>query len=169
MIFQEFNLLDRLTVHKNVLVGRLGYMTSLSSVLHRFSKTDRALALECLKRVGLEGLDRRRVRDLSGGQKQRVAIARALVQQAQILIADEATANLDLVTKREIMGLIVDLSQQNGLTAILSMHDLDLAKRYCTRIVGLKDGRITFDAKPGELTDEVIEDVLIPTRAQGNG
>jgi phosphonate transport system ATP-binding protein len=161
MIFQEFNLLDRLTVLKNVLVGRLGYMNSVSAILHRFSKADRDLAKECLKRVGLEGLERRKVRELSGGQKQRVAIARALVQQAEILIADEATANLDLVTRREIMQLIVDLSAQNGLTAILSMHDLDLAKRYCTRIVGIKNGRVTFDAKPGELTDEIIEEVLI--------
>jgi len=161
MIFQEFNLLDRLTVLKNVLVGRLGYMNSVSSILHRFSKADRDLARECLKRVGLEGLERRKVRDLSGGQKQRVAIARALVQQAEILIADEATANLDLVTRREIMQLIVDLSAQSGLTAILSMHDLDLAKRYCTRIVGIKNGHVTFDAKPGELTDDIIEEVLI--------
>jgi phosphonate transport system ATP-binding protein len=167
MIFQEFNLLERLTVLKNVLVGRLGYMNSLSSILHRFSGEDRDMALDCLERVGLSGLERRRVRDLSGGQKQRVAIARALVQRAEILIADEATANLDLVTRREIMQLIVDLAQQNGLTAILSMHDLDLAKRYCTRIVGLKNGRITFDAKPGDLTDEIIEDVLIPTRESG--
>jgi len=87
------------------------------------------------------------------------------VQQAEILIGDEATANLDLVTKREIMQLIVNLSQQSGLTAILSMHDLDLAKRYCTRIIGLQNGRIQFDAKPNELTDDVIEDVLIPTRS----
>jgi phosphonate transport system ATP-binding protein len=163
MIFQEFNLLDRLTVLKNVLVGRLGYMNSISAILHRFSKADRDLASECLNRVGLDGLEKRKVRELSGGQKQRVAIARALVQQAEILIADEATANLDLVTRREIMQLIVDLSAQNGLTAILSMHDLDLAKRYCTRIVGIKNGRITFDAKPGELTDDVIEEVLITT------
>lgn len=160
MIFQEFNLLDRLSVMKNVLVGRLGYVSSLSSTFHYFKAPDRELARKCIELVGLSGFERRRVRDLSGGQKQRVAIARALAQQAELLLADEATANLDLITRQEIMELIVDVTRKTGMTVILSMHDLELARRYCTRIIGIKEGRMTFDADPSALTDSAVDDVL---------
>jgi len=160
MIFQEFNLMDRLTVLKNVLIGRLGYTPTLASCLHRFSAADVRLARECLARVGLEGLEGRRVRDLSGGQKQRVAIARTMAQGAEIILADEATANLDVLTKDDIMELLCDLSRQKNVTLVLSMHDLPLAKRYCSRIVGLRQGRITFDAAPDTLDDAAIADVL---------
>jgi phosphonate transport system ATP-binding protein len=160
MIFQEFNLIDRLTVLKNVLIGRLSYTGTLLSCLHRFSSEDVQLARKCIGQVGLGGLEMRRVRDLSGGQKQRVAIARAMAQGAEILLADEATANLDVLTKEDIMDLIQDLVRAQGVTAVLSMHDLPLAKKYCTRIVGLKQGRITFDAVPADLSDAAIADVL---------
>jgi phosphonate transport system ATP-binding protein len=160
MIFQEFNLMDRLTVLKNVLIGRLGYTPTLPSCLHRFAPGDITLARRCIAQVGLEGLEQRRVRDLSGGQKQRVAIARTMAQGAEIVLADEATANLDVLTKDDIMGLLQDLVRAHGVTALLSMHDLPLAKRYCTRIVGLKQGRITFDAAPDKLSDAAIADVL---------
>ena len=160
MIFQEFNLMERLTVQKNVLIGRLGYTPTLPSCLHRFSAADGRLARECLAQVGLEGLESRRVRDLSGGQKQRVAIARTMAQGAEIILADEATANLDVLTKDDIMALLRDLARERNRTLILSMHDLPLAKRYCTRIVGLKQGRITFDASPDALSDDAIADVL---------
>ncbi len=160
MIFQEFNLMERLTVQKNVLIGRLGYTPTLPSCLHRFSAEDVRLARECLAQVGLEGLETRRVRDLSGGQKQRVAIARTMAQGAEIVLADEATANLDVLTKDDIMALLRDLARRRNTTMILSMHDLPLAKRYCTRIVGLKQGRITFDAAPDALGDAAIADVL---------
>jgi len=160
MIFQEFNLMERLTVQKNVLIGRLGYTPTLPSCLHRFSAADVRLARECLAQVGLEGLEVRRVRDLSGGQKQRVAIARTMAQGAEIVLADEATANLDVLTKDDIMELLRDLARERNTTLLLSMHDLPLAKRYCTRIVGLKGGRITFDAAPDALGDAAIADVL---------
>ena len=160
MIFQEFNLVDRFSVLKNVLIGRLAYAPTLSSCLGRFSRDDLALARDCLRQVGLQGLEARRVRDLSGGQKQRVAIARALAQGAEIILADEATANLDVLTKDDIMDLLQSISRQKGTTLILSMHDLPLAKRYCTRIVGLKRGRITFDADPAALSDAAVADVL---------
>jgi len=159
MIFQEFNLMDRLSVQKNVLIGRLGYSPTLPSCLHLFAASDVALARDCLAQVGLEGLETRRVRDLSGGQKQRVAIARTMAQGAEIVLADEATANLDVLTKDDIMGLLQTLSRR-GTTLVLSMHDLPLAKRYCTRIVGLKQGQITFDASPEALSDAAIADVL---------
>lgn len=160
MIFQEFNLMDRLSVLKNVLIGRLAYTPTLLSCLHRFAPADVRLARACIAQVGLEGLEARRVRDLSGGQKQRVAIARAMAQGAALLLADEATANLDVLTKDEIMEMIAALARNQGVTVVLSMHDLPLAKRYCTRIVGLKQGRITFDAAPDALDDAAIADVL---------
>lgn len=160
MIFQEFNLVERLSVQKNVLIGRLAYTPTLPSCLHRFASADVALAARCLAQVGLSGLETRRVRDLSGGQKQRVAIARVLAQGAEILLADEATANLDVLTKDDIMDLITALARERGVTVILSMHDLPLARRYCTRIVGLKNGAITFDAAPDSLDAAAIADVL---------
>lgn len=160
MIFQEFNLVERLSVQKNVLIGRLAYTPTLPSCLHRFAAADVALAVRCLAQVGLAGLETRRVRDLSGGQKQRVAIARAMAQGAEILLADEATANLDVLTKDDIMDLITALAREHGVTVILSMHDLPLARRYCTRIVGLKNGAITFDAAPDSLDADAIADVL---------
>ena len=160
MIFQEFNLMDRLTVRTNVLIGRLGYTPTLQSCLHWFRAEDVRLAMACLNQVGLDGLERRRVRDLSGGQKQRVAIARTMAQEAEIVLADEATANLDVLTKDDIMLLLQSLARQKNVTMVLSMHDLPLAKRYCTRIVGLKEGRIMFDAAPDALDDAAIADVL---------
>ncbi len=160
MIFQEFNLMDRLSVLTNVLIGRLGYTATLPSCLHRFAPADVALARDCIAQVGLAGLEARRVRDLSGGQKQRVAIARTMAQGAEIILADEATANLDVLTKDEIMDLVQALVRRGGVTVVFSMHDLPLAKRYCTRIVGLKGGRITFDAAPDALSDAAIAEVL---------
>jgi phosphonate transport system ATP-binding protein len=160
MIFQEFNLVDRQSALRNVLIGRLGYAPVITSCLGRFSKDDIRLASDALDRVGLAGYERRRVREMSGGQKQRVAIARALAQGSEIILADEATANLDVLTKDDIMGLLRDIVRDQGTTLILSLHDLPLARRYCTRIVGLKRGRITFDAAPDGLNEAAVADVL---------
>jgi len=160
MIFQEFNLMERLSVRKNVLVGRLGYVSPFPSYFHIFPRADVDLANRSLDRVGLAEFARRRVRDLSGGQKQRVAVARTLAQGAEIILADEATANLDVYTKDDIMSLIRELVDNHGMTVLASMHDLPLAQRYCTRIIGLKKGRITFDASPETLDESAIADVL---------
>ena len=160
MIFQEFNLVDRHSALRNVLIGRLGYAPVLASCLGRFSSEDVARSQDALRRVGLDGYAGRRVRDMSGGQKQRVAIARALAQGAEIILADEATANLDVLTKDDIMGLLLGIVRDRGTTLVLSLHDLPLARRYCTRIVGLKRGRITFDAAPDALSDAAVRDVL---------
>jgi len=116
--------------------------------------------MSSLDRVGLADYAGRRVRDLSGGQKQRVAVARALAQEAEIILADEATANLDVYTKDEIMTLLRELVDSHGLTVLASMHDLPLAQRYCTRIIGLKKGKITFDASPETLDKAAIAEVL---------
>ncbi|MDQ2730421.1 MAG: phosphonate ABC transporter ATP-binding protein [Armatimonadota bacterium] len=160
MIFQEFNLVDRLSALKNVLVGRLGYTATIPSCLHLFKKEDVAFARECLAKVGLEEYETRRVRDLSGGQKQRVAIARSMAQQAELILADEATANLDVLTKAEIMDLLQALTREQGVTMLFSMHDLPLARAYCSRIIGLKDGQITFDAPPDRLDEAAVADIL---------
>ena len=160
MIFQEFNLIERLSVLKNVLVGRLSYVSTLPSLMHWFRATDVAVARENIAHVGLRGFESRRVRNMSGGQKQRVAIARAMTQQPQLVLADEATANLDVLTKDGIMELIRNIALEHHMTVVLSMHDLPLAKRYCTRIVGLKDGLIVFDAKPENLDSRAIAAVL---------
>lgn len=160
MIFQEFNLVDRLTVLKNVLIGRLAYAPTIPSCLHRFTASDVALARTCIAQVGLAGLEGRRARDLSGGQKQRVAIARAMAQDAEIILADEATANLDVLTKVDIMDLLQQVAAERNVTIVLSMHDLDLARRYCTRILGLKQGMITFDSPPEALDEASVADVL---------
>jgi len=160
MIFQEFNLIDRLSVLKNVLIGRLAYTSTLSSCFHSFSAADIALARNCIRQVGLSGLEHRRARDLSGGQKQRVAIARAMAQEAEIILADEATANLDVLTKGDIMDLLQEIAAEGKVTIFLSMHDLDLARKYCTRILGLKRGKITFDSTPDALDEAAVADVL---------
>ena len=160
MIFQEFNLVDRLTVLKNVLIGRLGYSSPFTTSLHIFSRSDRDLALSCLADVGLDGVESRRVRDLSGGQKQRVAIARAMAQGADLVLADEATANLDVLTKYDIMDLLQALVETKKMTILASMHDVPLARQYCSRIIGLKGGRITFDAPPESLDDAAVADVM---------
>ncbi|HET6385481.1 MAG TPA: phosphonate ABC transporter ATP-binding protein [Armatimonadota bacterium] len=160
MIFQEFNLMDRLSALKNVLIGRLGYSPTISSCLHQFRREDVLLARECLASVGLKGYERRRVRDMSGGQKQRVAIARCMAQQAEIILADEATANLDVLTKEEIMDILQNLSRMKGTTILFSMHDVPLARLYCPRIIGLKHGRLTFDAPANELDNAAVQDIL---------
>ena len=160
MIFQEFNLVDRLSTLKNVLIGRLGYTRTLRSCFHLFASRDVDLARSCLADVGLSGLEHRRVRELSGGQKQRVAIARCMAQQAEIILADEATANLDVLTKEEIMDLLQALCRDRGTTVVLSMHDVQLARAYCPRIVGLKEGRITFDSSPDNLDEAAVAEIL---------
>ena len=160
MIFQEFNLVDRLSVLKNVLIGRLAYAPTLASCFHCFSAADLTLARNCIAQVGLSGLENRRARDLSGGQKQRVAIARAMAQEAEIILADEATANLDVLTKADIMDLLRDIAATGKVTIVLSMHDVDLARKYCTRILGLKQGVITFDSTPDALDAAAVADVL---------
>ncbi|HEY3332784.1 MAG TPA: phosphonate ABC transporter ATP-binding protein [Capsulimonadaceae bacterium] len=160
MVFQEFNLVDRLTAVKNVLVGRLGYTDTLRSCLHLFSAADIALATECLARVGLAGFEHTRVRDLSGGQKQRVAIARTLAQGSEIILGDEATANLDEHTTTEVLSILSDLARERGITLLLSMHDLTTAREFCQRIVAMKGGKIVFNGAPDQLSDEIVREVL---------
>ena len=159
VISQSFNLVEGASVLKNALLGRLGYIATLPSILGRFSEEDVAVATDALERVGLESYVQKRVSDLSGGQKQRVAIARAIAQRSTILLADEPVSSLDPKLMKEIMDLITEICAENDITLIASLHFLELAKSYATRMVGLSDGQIVVDTTPDELTDKDIIDI----------
>lgn len=148
MIFQHYNLVTRLSVMTNVLTGRLKYRSWLGSMLYLFSNKDMDYAFQALDRVGL--LDRAwdRADRLSGGQQQRVGIARALAQQPRVILADEPVASLDPVTSEEILQLLRDICDRDGITVIVNLHQADLAKRFASRIIGLKAGEIIFDDSP---------------------
>lgn len=156
MIFQEFALVERLTVMENVLSGRLGHTGFWSSWFRRFSPPDVARAYDLLERVGLSGMENKRADALSGGQRQRVGIARALIQAPDLLLVDEPTASLDPKTSRQIMRLIVDLCQEQGLAAIINIHDVMLATEFLPRIVGLRKGEIVFDGLAKDVNERVL-------------
>ena len=159
MIFQQFNLVRRLSVLDNVLTGRLGYVASLASVVGRFPERDRALAEECLAQVGLAHLAGRRADTLSGGEQQRVAIARALAQAPAVILADEPTASLDPALTDSIMGALRRINVDRGLTLVVSQHQLATALEYSTRIVGLRAGRVVFDGRPSDVTPRAVEQI----------
>ncbi|MBA2661869.1 MAG: phosphonate ABC transporter ATP-binding protein [Bradymonadaceae bacterium] len=156
MIFQDYALVNRLTVMENVLSGRLGYVGFLRSLVRRFPQADVDEAFRLLARVGLEGLHDRRADALSGGQRQRVGIARALLQSPQLLLVDEPTASLDPRTARQIMRLVSELCRERGLAAIINIHDVPLARSFTDRIIGLAAGKIVFNGAPDALNDEVL-------------
>lgn len=162
MVFQNFNLLQRSLVIRNVLMGRLGYVSTLRSLFfgRAYSRDDLDIALDCLRRVGLEDLAYRRADALSGGQQQRVGIARALAQEPSIILGDEPVSNLDPTRAREIMNLLCEIHRQERLTTVISLHNIELAKEYANRIIGIVKGEIIFDGKPGDLTDEKIVEVF---------
>jgi len=159
MIFQEYALVDRLTVMENVLSGRLGYTGFWRSFVRRFPQSDIELAFAVLERVGLSDQIDKRADALSGGQRQRVGIARALVQEPELLLIDEPTASLDPKTSRQIMRLLVEVCQERGLAAIVNMHDVALAQGFVQRILGLRKGRIVFDGLPDGLTPDVLTEI----------
>ena len=156
MIFQEYALVERLTVMENVLSGRLGYVGFWKSFLRRFPKKDVNEAFRLLDRVGLLEMADKRADELSGGQRQRVGICRALIQDPDLLLVDEPTASLDPKTSRQIMRLINELCQERGLMAIINIHDVLLAQMFSQRIVGLALGNIVYDGSPEGLTPEVL-------------
>jgi phosphonate transport system ATP-binding protein len=159
MIFQEYALVERLTVMENVLSGQLGYVGFWRSFLRKFPQSAIDEAFRLLERVGLEHMVDKRADQLSGGQRQRVGIARALIQDPQLLLVDEPTASLDPKTSRQIMRLICELCDERGLSAIINIHDVALAKMFVPRIVGLKLGEMVFDGGPDELTPAVLTDI----------
>ena len=159
MIFQEYALVERLTVMENVLSGRLGYVGFWRSYLRKFPQTDIQAAFRLLEKVGLEKMVNKRADELSGGQRQRVGIARALIQNPDILLVDEPTASLDPKTSRQIMRLITELCEEQQLAAIINIHDVALAQMFAERIVGLREGKIVYDGSPDDLKPDVLTEI----------
>jgi len=156
MIFQEYALVERLTVMENVLSGRLGYVGFWRSFARRFPQSDVDEAFRLLERVGLDHMVDKRADELSGGQRQRVGIARALIQDPALLLVDEPTASLDPKTSRQIMRLVCELCDERDLAAIINIHDVQLAQMFARRIVGLQLGEIVYDGSPDGMTPESL-------------
>ena len=159
MIFQEYALVERLTVMENVLSGRLGYVGFWRSFFRKYSQPDIDEAFRLLDRVGLGEMVDKRADELSGGQRQRVGICRALIQNPQLLLVDEPTASLDPKTSRQIMRLICELCEERELAAVINIHDVMLAQMFAQRIVGLRLGEIVYDGAPEGLTPEVLTEI----------
>ena len=159
MIFQEYALVERLTVMENVLSGRLGYVGFWRSFLRRYPQSDVDEAFRLLDRVGLLHMADKRADELSGGQRQRIGICRALIQNPKLLLIDEPTASLDPKTSRQIMRLITELCTERGLAAIINIHDVALAQMFVPRVVGLRFGEIVFDGQPTELKPDKLTEI----------
>lgn len=177
VIFQQFNLVGRMSVLTNVLTGRLGQMPVLNGVLGLFSLDDQRRAMHALERVGIAKTARQRASTLSGGQQQRAAIARALVQGAKILLADEPIASLDPASARRVMETLVGINRQDGITVVVSLHQVEYARRFCARTIAMQAGRIVFDGPSVSLTNARLKDIygsaseelVLPDAADLNG
>jgi phosphonate transport system ATP-binding protein len=156
MIFQQFNLVKRLDVLTNVLIGRLSHHGTISSLFHCFSSRERAMAIHALDRVEIADQALKRVDALSGGQQQRVAIARALLQEPEIILADEPIASLDFRSAAMVMETLRKINREDGITVMASLHHLTSAQIYCDRIIGMADGKVVFDGTPADLTADQV-------------
>ena len=161
MIFQEFNLIDRMSVMDNVLSGRLGYTGNLRSLFKIFPRKDIEKALNLLDRVGLSDQADKRADELSGGQRQRVGIARALIQGPKLLLVDEPTSSLDPKISREIMGLIKEMATELNVPCLCNIHDVQLAMEFCNKIIGIKDGVKMFDVTTESLNKEKLDEIYL--------
>jgi len=159
MVFQEFNLVERLSVMENVLSGRLGYVSSWRAWWRKYPRKDVDSAFDLLESIGLIDFYQQRADSLSGGQRQRVGIARAIMQEPHVLLADEPTSSLDPKTSVEIMDLLIDLSAKHAIPLLINIHDVELAKRFTDRIIGLSQGGIVFDGPPAELTNDHLKKI----------
>jgi len=159
MVFQEYNLVERLSVMENLLCGRLGYVSPLQAWLRRYPAKDIARAFELLDTVGLAAHAQSRADSLSGGQRQRVGIARAMMQEPQLLLADEPTSSLDPKTSVEIMELLAGVGRERGIPVLVNMHDVDLARRFADRVIGMSGGKVVYDGPPQYLTDDVLKQI----------
>jgi phosphonate transport system ATP-binding protein len=165
MVFQQHHLIGRETVLSNVLMGRLGYHSSFATLLP-WSLAEKQMALRAIERVGLIERALDRADQLSGGQQQRVGVARALVQQPKVLLADEPVASLDPATAEQLLGLMHDICKSDGLTAVVSLHQVEFARRFADRIVGLRGGQVVFDGPPSELNATIANEIYRPSNAQ---
>lgn len=159
MIFQQFNLVDRLDVLTNVLIGRLAEHGFVSSMAMRFTDEERAMAIAALDRLDMVPQALQRAGTLSGGQQQRVAIAKALVQRPRIMLADEPIASLDPANATRVMDGLRQINREDGLTVLVNLHTLDTARAYCDRIIAMRVGRVMFDGTAAQLTDDVVRDI----------
>jgi phosphonate transport system ATP-binding protein len=159
MVFQEYNLVERLTVMENLLCGRLGYVSPFKAWLRRYPQRDVERAFDLLETVGLAAHAHARADSLSGGQRQRVGIARAMMQEPRLLLADEPTSSLDPKTSVEIMALVQTLSGMHGFPVIINIHNVELARRFADRIVGMTGGRVVFDGTPEAITEEHLKQI----------
>jgi phosphonate transport system ATP-binding protein len=159
MVFQEYNLVERLTVMENLLCGRLGYVSPFKAWLRRYPQADIERAFDLLDTVGLAAYVHARADSLSGGQRQRVGIARAMMQEPRLLLADEPTSSLDPKTSVEIMALVRSLSERHGFPVIINIHNVELARRFADRVVGMTGGRVVFDGAPDSITDEHLKSI----------
>ena len=159
MVFQEYNLVERLSVMENLLTGRLGYLSAWKAWRRKYPQEDIDRAFELLEIVGLKGYENQRADSLSGGQRQRVGIARAVMQNPRLLLADEPTSSLDPKTSVEIMQLLVSISEKYSIPVVINMHDVNLAKRFASRIVGMSGGAIVYDGGSAGLTDTVLQSI----------
>ena len=160
MIFQQFNLVPRISVLNNVLAGRLrfnqGHISYGSSIIRLFSKLEKEIAFECLKQVGIENLAFQRADTLSGGQQQRVAIARTLAQEPNVFLADEPISSLDPHSAEKVMEILLQINQSQKIPVIVNLHHVDFALRYGRRIIGMADGKIIFDGKGKDMTPDTV-------------
>ena len=159
MVFQEYNLVERLTVMENLLCGRLGYVPPLKAWLRKYPQEDIARAFELLDVVGMSDFVNQRADSLSGGQRQRVGIARALMQEPKLLLADEPTSSLDPKTSVEIMSLIRELCRGRNIPVMINMHDVELARRFADRIIGMSQGSVVYDGASAGLSDEQLKTI----------
>ena len=159
MIFQQFNLVERLDVLTNVLIGSLGRNYSLLNLIGIFSKEEKINALRNLDRFDLSEKALQKAGTLSGGQQQRVAIARALMQKPKILLADEPISSLDPKNAKRVMDDMMKINREDGITVICNLHSLDVAKKYCDRLIGLSDGKVVFDGTPDDLTAKISKEL----------
>ncbi|MBW9112446.1 phosphonate ABC transporter ATP-binding protein [Rhizobium cauense] len=159
MILQQFNLVPRLDVMTNVILGRLNHRSTALSLLGIFTREERIHAIAALERLGIEQTALQLAGTLSGGQQQRVAIARALMQNPKMLLADEPIASLDPLNAKIVMDALRDINEREGITVITNLHTLDTARSYCERIVGMAGGRVVFDGKPSELTASAVNEI----------
>jgi phosphonate transport system ATP-binding protein len=157
MIFQQFNIVKRLSAIENVLSGGLGYQPSVKSTLRIFSREEQRRALVNLKRVGLLEHAYKRADELSGGEQQRVAIARTLMQRPAIILADEPVSSLDPKLSRVVLDILKRVCREDGITALVSLHTLELTREYADRVVGLKEGQIIFDGPTRDLTEAIVD------------
>ena len=159
MIFQQFNLVPRLDVLTNVMLGRLNQRSTVMSLLSVFTREERIEAIAALERLGIEQTALQMAGTLSGGQQQRVAIARALMQQPKMMLADEPIASLDPLNAKIVMDALRDINEREGITVITNLHTLDTARNYCERIVGMAAGKVVFDGKPTDLTAAAVKEI----------